>query len=210
MDDQALISALLSKRTDYDAELQWHRFLLDAFAGTGGFEGRVRMPFASFWGAGADMYGRGFVGSMALDIGTSESQVDTYLDRFHREDAPKFARRAAIANYCSPVEKIVDIRLSYLSRKPWQRDGVEKLASWMKDVDGYGTSFDTLMRTVVRVRGEVVGYGPVLVDMARADTEDGEQLSAAQADEQKLSPRLIPLSPSRLFAAMERARGGLA
>lgn len=209
MDQVALINTLLSKRADYDSELLWHRFLLDAFAGTGGFEGKVRMPFASFWGAGADMYGRGFAEGSISDA-TTEAQLDTYLDRFHREDIPKFIRRASIANYCSPVEKIVDIRLSYLSRKPWQRDGIDtKLADWMKDCDGFGTSFETLMRTVVRVRGEVVGYAPVLVDMPEADESGGQPLNQAQADAQGLKPRLIPLLPANLYDWSTDERGGL-
>lgn len=194
------IKRIVRKHDRYESERVWHKFLLDAFAGTGGFEGKVRMPFASFWGAGADLYGP------SADTLTStpddEAAIDTYLDRYPREDTKKFARRAAIANYPNPVEPVVEIRLSYLNRKPMTREGAEKLEegdrAWMQDVDGRGTTWHVMMRSIVQIRASVIGWCPVLFDM-KPEPEDEPELSVQRANELGMRPRAIPLFPANLY-----------
>jgi hypothetical protein len=121
---QQIIESLRSTREGYEDETTYHRFLLDSYAGTGGFAGRVRQPFAGFWGAGAEMYSRT---SMELSTIRSEADIDTYLDRHPREELPKFKKRMDVAHYPNYVEPIVDIRLSYLTRKPSTRIGFDRL-----------------------------------------------------------------------------------
>ncbi len=194
MSDDDRIKRITRKHERYEAERVWDKFLLDAYAGTGGFEGRVRMPFASFWGAGADLYGTGAWASDDAD----EARVDTYLDRFKREDLPKFRSRAAIAHYPNPVETVVDIRLSYLNRKGMTREGIEALESgdapWMQNVDGRGTTWSALMRTVIQVRASVIGWCPVLFDMPESDV-----VTVAEARARGVRPRAIPLWPANLY-----------
>lgn len=198
-DEDEKIKRIVRKHDRYESERVWQKFLLDAFAGTGGFEGKVRMPFASFWGAGADLYSNS---PLDQSTGADEESLDTYLDRYPREDAKKFARRAAIANYPNPVETVVDIRLSYLNRKPMAREGVEKLEDgdtpWFQNVDGRGTSWHVLMRTIVQIRAAVIGWSPVLFDMPEGP-DDEEELSLERANELKLQARAIPLFPTNLY-----------
>lgn len=193
-----LVKKLLSKRASYQADLEWEKFLMDAYAGTGGFQGRVRMPLAGFWGAGAELYGRAsgtsYAGSTA-----DEAQIDTYLDRYPREEAPKFARRAAIANYPNPVEPVVDIKLSYLHRKPMTRAGVdqEDVAAFLTDADGHGKGWDEVLGDTVHVRAEVHGACPVLFDMPAAP--DDAPLTKARARELGITPRAIPLFGAQIY-----------
>lgn len=192
-----LLRALQRKRADYDDELVWHRFLFDAYAGTGGFEGKVKMPASSFWGPGADAYARG--GWNAAQLQEDEA---TYLDRYPREDAQKFRRRVAKAHYPNPVEPVVDIRLSYLHRKANQRQGGELVKRFLEDADGRGTPWDRLRRDVIDVRAEVLGWTPVLLDVPQAPVVG--ELSREQAGEFGLHPRAIPLFPVNLYDWEER------
>src|SRR3990167_7187964 len=115
-----LVERLAWKRDGYAAELRRHKFLLDAFAATGGFSGRERADAASYWGPAADMYGDVTLG--ALDPSDQdEAALDTYLDRHPREDMPKFRRRVQVAHYSNYCEPVVDIRLSYMNRRPFSR-----------------------------------------------------------------------------------------
>lgn len=194
--DAGLLKKLLNKRAGYDDDVAWEKFLMDAYGGTGGFQGRVRMPYAGFWGAGSELYARSWT-PFADNI--AESQLDTYLDRYPREELPKFHRRAAIANYPNPVEPVVDIKLSYLHRKAMTRAGVEgdKLARFLVDADGHGKSWDALLQDTIHVRAEVHGAAPVLFDMAAADDEP--TMTQARADELGLRPRAIPLFMAQLY-----------
>lgn len=197
MTTETLFETLDRKREGYADELAWHRFLLDAYAGTGGFQGKVRQPFASWWGAAADMY----AGPSALrSVGAgSDSAIETYLDRYQREDVPKFGARAAASCYENLVETIVDIRLSYMGRKQFMR-GLEKAAdveTWLTDVDGAST-WDEMRRDVIDVRAAVLGWCPVLVDVDAMPSGVGTRAQAEGANV-RTSPRAIPLFPAHLF-----------
>jgi hypothetical protein len=199
MSGEDFIQRLLRTRDDYEANRQWHKFLLDGYAGTGGFEGKIKMPAASYWGAGADAYANrnlsGFYGS------SEELQIDSYLDRFNREDIQKYKARAAMANYPNPVAPVVQIWMSYLSRKPMDRQGIEILSEgdqpWMQNAFGKGKTWDDLLSTVVFLRAQVLGWCPVLFDVPPSD--DDTPISVAQANALGLMPRAIPLFPANLY-----------
>jgi len=196
----ALLEALEVKRDGYDDERDWHRFLLDAYAGTGGFQGRVRQPFASWWGAAADMYSSPPAMRGGIPTSGDEQQIETYLDRYAREDVPKFQRRAASSCYQNLIETIVDIRLSYMARKTFQRDygnAEEMLSEWLNDVDGAAT-WEELRRDVIDVRSAVLGWCPVLIDV---DAMPQGATTRAQVDASgvRVAPRAIPLFPAHLF-----------
>lgn len=196
--DQSVVDRLRSTHADYEGEQVWHRFLLDSYAGTGGYAGRVRMPFSSFWGSAAEDYGTSLSPSTTDDLNDTESQIDTYLERFPREDVKKFARRAAVSQFPNYCEPIVDLRHSYLNRKPMGYEGVEALqgdeTAWWSNV-GEGKTWDELMTTVVRMRALVLGWFPMLVDAPPAPSG----LSVAQAKEAGVRARCIPLFPSNLL-----------
>lgn len=197
MDD--LLQRLLKKRSGYEEDLRWEKFLMDAYAGTGGFQGRVRMPYAGFWGAGSELYGRASAGAYE-SAAADESQIDTYLDRYPREETPKFQRRAAIANYPNPVEPVIDIKLSYLHRKPMTRAGVdqESVESFLKNADGHGTPWDSMLRDTIHVRAEVLGGCPVLFDAPAAP--EGETVETKlRAQELGIAPRAIPLFGAQIY-----------
>lgn len=181
------IQALLSTRPEYDAELEWQRFLLDAYGSTGGFRGRVKQPDSSYWGAAADMYFRRW------DNGAEAN--DSYLDKYPREDAEKFKLRRDVAHYVNYVRKITDIKLSYLSRKPPERELPDAIKAWAEDVNGSGRSFAS-QRDLIRLRAAICGWCPVLVDAPRA----ADLKTKAQADALNIKPRTIPLYPSNLLA----------
>lgn len=196
--EKQLADALRATHTSYETERTWHRFLLDSYAGTGGFAGRVRQPFAAFWGSAAEDYAR-LSTTVNGDLDDTESRIDTYLERFPREDAPKFARRVAVSvfhNYCEPI---VDLRASYLNRKPMTYEGVGPLRegddAWWERA-GLGLSWDDLMTSVVRLRALVLGWVPVLVDAPPAPS--GE-MSVAQARDAGVRARVVPLYPSNLL-----------
>lgn len=195
--DSDLLRALQRKRADYDDELVWHRFLFDAYAGTGGFEGKVKMPPASFWGPGADAYSRS-----SWDKEHLEDGQETYLDRYPREDAVKFSRRVAKAHYPNPVEPVVDIRLSYLHRKANGRAGADLVKEFLEDATGHGMPWDRLRRDVIDVRAEVLGWTPVLLDVPEAPTPG--PISREQALQLGLRPRAIPLFPANLYDWSEK------
>lgn len=203
--DERLLAALRVKREDFDSEVEWHRFLLDAYAGTGGFAGRVKQPLTGFWGAAAEMYSRS--SNVVQDGVQDEVASNSYLDRYPREDAPKFRRRLSVAHYLNFVEPIVDLRLSYLARKPMSYEDFDELQSDDKDAEesffensGSGMPWERLMRDVVRIRASILGWTPVLFDMpvAEVTSPDGE-MSVEQARELGIKPRAIPLWPANLL-----------
>lgn len=206
-DDEKRALILRATHDDYASEALWHRFLLDAYAGTGGFAGRVRLPFASFWGSAAEDYGTALSTTVQGDLNDSESQIDTYLERFPREDVRKFSRRVAVSDYHNYCEPIVDVRHSYLNRKPMTYEGVDALRagddSWWRQV-GEGMTWDELMTQRVRLRALVLGWVPVLVDVPRLP----ENVSVAQAREMKARARLIPLFPSNMLSWSYNAESG--
>lgn len=187
----ALQQALEATRANYEAERLWSTFLLDAYTGGGGFQGSVRQPDAGWWGAAATRYAP----SNALYSRDDASLPDTYLDRFPREDAPKFKGRIAVSHYWNFVGPLTDLKLSYMLRKAFAYDGQpDELAAWRDDVDGQGTTWDEL-RPLVALMAALWGWTPLLVDMDPAP----EGMSKAQADALELGkPRAIPLTPANL------------
>lgn len=199
MKQEDLIKLLLATRDGYAGEATMHRFLMDAYAGTGGFQGKVRQPLASYWGWAADVYN-----ALALSYGSlvdDEVDVFTYLDRFHREDISKFRRRVATSHYPNYIMPSIDVPLSYLWRKKLKRkpDGNEALAAWSEDVNGSGLSWDRMLRDTCSVRAAVLGWCPVLFDLPSAGAGDGLPRTALDDQRDRLSPRAIPLFPCNVM-----------
>lgn len=190
VDPEELIKALTSKREGYADDLAWEKFLLDAYAGTGGFQGKVRQPLSGFWGPGSAIYSR----SWSED--GDESDLDTYLDRFPREDLPKFRRRASMAHYPNPVEPVVDLRLSYLHRRPPVTLNIDPVEDFLANADGQGRSWDTLLHDTIHLRAEILGWCPVLFDMPR--TED-PVTSRADAERRGIQPYAMVLFPGQIY-----------
>ncbi len=204
--DKATQDALFETRDGYEDECLRHRFLLDAYAGTGGFAGRVRAETSSFWGWSADAYGVGLTG--ALSTATTEAGIDSYLDRFPREDLAKFKRRASIVHYENHVQPCVDIPLSYLRRKPFSRDVPPAVLDWMLDADGSGTSWDAIVMGSIALRGVVTGCAPVLLDLPAPKVERPIRTRADDiADGRRV--RAVPLFAAHVldYAATEDGRG---
>lgn len=192
------IEQLRAKRADYEAELRRHRFLLDAYAGTGGFSGgREKIETASWWGWGADAYSNEAI-AIAMKT-TDDRDVDSYLDRFEREDPEKFKRRASLAQYVNHVANVVDIPLSYFHRKDPKRELPDSLADWSENVSGDldVLSWDEVRISIVDVRAVVLGWCPVLLWMPSVTS--GEPLSQAQAEALGVRARVRPLFPANLY-----------
>jgi hypothetical protein len=187
-----VIDALRRTRPGYEAERQWHRFLLDAYAGTGGFRGEVRQSLSSYWGPAAEAYG-----STDLDTWTG-GEDSSYLDRYPREDLPKFRRRMRAAHYSNYVEPIVDLRISYMLRKDFNLESVpEELDTFKNDVDGRGTPLWKWVHQKLARRAALVGWIPVVVDAPAVDIPG--ELNRAQARELGIRPRAIALWPANLL-----------
>lgn len=192
------IEQLRAKRADYEAELRRHRFLLDAYAGTGGFSGgREKLETASWWGWGADAYSNETI-AIAMKT-TDDRDVDSYLDRFEREDLEKFKRRASLAQYVNHVANVVDIPLSYFHRKEPKRELPDSLSDWSENVSGDldVLSWDEVRMSIVDVRAVVLGWCPVLLWMPSVTS--GEPLSQAQAEALGVRARVRPLFPANLY-----------
>lgn len=147
---------LLDKTRDgYDEECRWMRFLIDAYTGRGGFQGRIQQPPAGFWGAAAEAY-RG----VASLLGSRKADSSSYLDRYTREDEDKFQRRVAVAHYLNYVRPTTALKVSYIVRRPHKRRNVpEQLEAWIER-----TKYDEGFRRRVLVCA-VLGWFPLLVDM---------------------------------------------
>lgn len=182
-----LLDQLRRTRAGFDVEVNWHRFLIDAYAGTGGFQGQVRQPAAGYWGAAAQNYGRG--------DGFVDNSTLTYLDRYPREDESKFARRLHVAHYLNYCAPLTDLKLSYLLSKPPIRENVpEQVEKWREDVDGRGTTWDEFWLAAT-YRAALCGWTPMLIDAPPADG----LVTRAQAEEAGLRPKAIVLWPSALL-----------
>lgn len=188
----SLIEALRRTRPGYEAERTWQRFLLDAYAGTGGFRGAVRQPLSSYWGPASEAYGN-------TDLDTcTESEESSYLDRYPREDLPKFRRRMRAAHYSNYVEPIVDLRISYMLRKDFNLEDVpEQLDAFKNDIDGRGTPLWKWVHTKLARRAALVGWIPVVVDAPVVDVVG--ELNQAQARALGIRPRAIALWPANLL-----------
>lgn len=191
---KTLLDKLREKRPDYDEERTWHRFLLDAYAGTGGFAGRVKPPDHGYLGWAAEVY------SSTLTNPLVRGARDTYLDRFPREDQPKFERRQDVAHYVNYVAPICDLFSSYLASESVARDGVDglaDLAQWMQDADGCGTPWDELKADTIVPRALQLGWCPVMLDRDPAPV-NVTLSSKAQERELRMRTRAIPLFPANL------------
>ncbi len=194
----SMVEALLGVRADYCVERQWHKFLLDAYSGTGGFQGKVRQPFASYWGWAADVYRRDL--PFAIGAEGTEAKLDTYLDRFDREDDPKFTRRVNSSHYPNYVSTFIDVPLSFMFRKAFNvKPDVQdsgSLGEWMNNADGAGNSWGDIVRDTIAPRAACLGWAPVLFDLPNNATRMPTALDDEKA---KQRPYAIPLFPSNLL-----------
>lgn len=170
-------------RDGYDDECLWHRFMLDAYTGGGGFQGRVRKSSAGFWGTVTDAYR-----FARLDGAGRPLADDSYLDRYNREDDDKFSRRVKVAHYLNYVKPTTNLKLSYIVRKPHKRNNVpDKLATWIAST-GYDKSFRR--RALVAA---VLGWFPMLVDLPRK-----KEGARSAADAGNMDPYVVLSLPCHL------------
>lgn len=170
-----LKSQLEHTRDGYSAESTWLRFLIDAYTGGGGFQGKVRQPIAGFWGSAAEAYASLSVFSLMSGVHDESANTTTYLDRYPREDDRKFARRRDVAHYLNYVKPTTNLKVSYLVRKPHVRNNMPKQVEEWIERTGYDDWFRR--RAVVAA---VLGWFPMLVDMPAVP---GEAVNAQQAGE---------------------------
>lgn len=174
-----LEQALKRTRAGYDDERRWHRFLIDAYQGSGGFRGRIGCPEAEL-GSAATVYGE---------------CTESYLDKYPREDDAKFKRRVLVAHYLNYIEPLTDLKAGLAISKPYKVENLpSEIEAWKTDVDGKGTTFDALRARLVR-RAAIVGWAPTIVDLP----PKGEGIAtAAQARNARIAPRLVALYPGNL------------
>jgi hypothetical protein len=178
-----LQSFVTRTRPGFEQEGVWMRFLVDAYTGGGGFQGRLREAPSGFWGAVSSAYD-GFNLLTALrstgggDGRFSDALLDTYLDRHHREENDKFRRRVAVSHYLNYIKPTTNLKISYLARKPHRRRNVPpKLQDWIDR-----TNYDAGFRQRALVTA-VLGWFPMLVDLpsragsteAQAQQQSGER-----------------------------------
>lgn len=186
-----LLEQLEHTREGYLEECAWHRFLIDAYTGGGGFQGAVKQPASGFWGAAAEAYST----TTSTTRNSSGSVQPSYLDRYPREDEAKYKARVAISHYPNYVEPLTDLKISYIAkREPTVANRPDELADWRLDMDGRGATFDSVLR-ICRLRAAVLGWAPLLVDMP--ERPDGVT-TLAQARAVGMRPRAIPLLPANL------------
>jgi hypothetical protein len=187
-----LLEALRATRKDYASERVWHRFLLDAYSGCGGFAGKVKPPASGYLGWAAEVY----AATTASGVTGAASSEETYLDRFPREDDPKFARRQDVAHYVNYTGPIVDLFASYLVGQPPTRGGVDgEIAEWLQNADGRGTTWDELKSETIMPRALTLGWCPVMFDR---DAQPAEVTSKAHEKALDIRTRAIPMFPANL------------
>lgn len=185
-----LLDQLDTVRDGYGDECTWHKFLIDAYTGGGGFQGSVKQPPSGFWGAAAEAYGSGLFADASV-----AKVASSYLDRYPREDAEKYAARKAVSHYPNYVEPLTDLKLSYIAKRPPTVSGrPDEVEAWRKDMDGQGATFASALR-VCRLRAAVLGWAPLLIDMP--ERPEGV-LTRAQANAIGMRPRAVPLLPVNL------------
>jgi hypothetical protein len=182
----SLQEALEAKREKYDEEGTWLRFLLEAFLGCGGFQGRIKQPPAGWWGSAAEAYSNFATATLreapALDH-------HTYLDRHVREDSEKFTRRIAVSHYLNYVRPTTLLKSSYIVRKPHTRLNVPpKLQKWITD-----SKYDTDFRKRV-LSAAVLGWFPVMVNKPKGNPD---ALNASQAG--NMDPYVVQMLPCTLL-----------
>lgn len=191
------LSRLQLARADYAEEIQWHRFLIDAVNGTGGFRGRYAPPAMNLLGWAASTYG---YTPTTAGSSTATTTCESYLDKFTREDDERFQRRVNVAHYTNYVGPIHELLMSYVGEENFHRqDEPEEVAEWRKNVDGNGTDWDTMRKDVLQPRASELGWMPVMFDMPAAP-EPGKEMSKAEAETLGLNkPIAIPLFPANLL-----------
>lgn len=187
------IGTLQRARYGYIEEQKYHRLLIDAYEGTGGFASSNFKPPTSVWGEYSAIYDR---------ILQTTTQKLSYLDRFPREDDLKFARRQAVAHYPNYIAPLTDLKCDFILSKEFSvEDRPDALKRWRENVDGRGTTWDELLPDIV-VQSATVGYIPVLVDMDPWPLDDRGQpieLSQEEANAMGLQPIVVPLLPANLL-----------
>lgn len=189
------IEKLRRTRSDYQDERTFQRFLLDAYTGTGGFAGRVKPPQWGYLGWAAEAY------STAALFTDNEAHAteETYLDRFPREDDPKFTQRKAVAHYDNYVGPIFDLFMSYSNSAQFSRNNIpDQVTDWMEDVTGTGVTWDTLQKRTLRPRAALLGWCPLIFD--KDEPKPGEVVET-RADEVALGLKLraVALFPSNVL-----------
>jgi hypothetical protein len=191
-----LIKQLEHTREGYDDEVAWHRFLIDAYTGGGGFQGSIKQPAHDYWGSAATLYATG--GTIARQ---DETRVNSYLDRYPREDSDKYRSRVGASHYTNYVAPLTDLKCGYIRKRPHTiRERPEALQEWHLDTDGNRTPFDRIRR-IMEVRAACLGWCPAVVDLPEAAVDDRGApvpLTQAQARELGRRPKLIPLYPANL------------
>lgn len=174
-----LEQSLTRTRAGYENERKWHRFLLDAYTGGGGFAGRVACSEAELGSA----------------CGVYPASSESYLDKYPREDEDKFKRRVKVAHYINYVETLTDLKADLATSKPYTVEGLPKqIDDWRANADGKKTSFDTLRKRLVK-RAAIFGWAPTLVDSPKTPENVA---TVAQAKAAGVAPRLVPLYPANL------------
>jgi len=191
-----LVQMLQATREGYREECQWHKLLLDAYTGAGGFMGASVQPERGFWGASAEIYS-----GLPLEYDSKFAERLTYLDRFPREDTEKFKRRINGAHYSNYIAPLTDLKLSFILRKEFSVENrPDPLIDWRNDVDQRGTTWDEVFPDMA-LRAATVGWCPVVVDMPPAPVnQDGSPALITRAIQQQLGiyPTTVPLFPANL------------
>jgi hypothetical protein len=170
------LNKLEEKRPEYKRESCWHKLLLDAYRGSGGFQGSTKQPEAGFWGAAAESYTQ-----FSTFVREDKYSAETYLDRYPREDIDKFQRRVQVAHYPNYVKPTTNLKISHIVRKPHKRNNVpDAVAEWIER-----TGWDKGFRSRALLSA-VLGYWPAFVDKPAAGSKD-------------MDPYVVMFMPSQLF-----------
>jgi hypothetical protein len=196
-----IIEQLEATRPDYEKERRWHKLLLDAYSGGGGFQGAIKQATSSYWGPAAEIYSNAFYGVNRLVRDVSNYSAYSivagvsYLDRLPREDQQKYDARGDMSYYPNHIQGITDLKLSFLHSKEFQIENrPDELDSWRQDVNGKGLRYADLMMSV-DLKAAICGWIPVLFDVP---TVPGS-ITKAQAAELGIAPRMIPLLPANII-----------
>jgi predicted DNA-binding protein len=172
---------LLRKREDHKTEQTWHRFLIDAYQGTGGFEGRIKRPESVLGSAASSYNGVG---------------CDSYLDKYHREDDDKFARRKLVAHYVNYVGALTELKVSFMLRKPFVIENLpDQIVAWKANADGEGNTMDRVRERAATLSA-ILGWVPTPVD--RDPVPNGVTNLAQAKAIGVVQPRVVVMYPADL------------
>ncbi len=140
-----------------------------------------------------------------LDPNTTPNAETTYLVRYPRESADKFARRQRIAWYRNFLHPACERFAGYLARKPPIRDIRNPLLQKMvDDCDWRGNSLEVFFHGFAidaKARGSML----LLVDMPKAVPPNQAEQMAARA-----FPYLVAIAPERVIEYALNDQGRLA